>query len=157
MRSLVGQSCSPYPESSTPSELPFLRGAIFQNNPHQSWKLNCNGKVTVFCKGVYILNSSDWCLPRVQVRETYRADTVDRVHLVSCFQTIVAAMSTLAPPIQVAFPDNQRRLEYITNLPNQKNFEFTSVSIGILQSKTQSQKRCRSIPIYSVWVTEVSL
>ncbi|KAI5628966.1 guanine nucleotide-binding protein G(s) subunit alpha isoform X2, partial [Silurus asotus] len=40
-------------------------------------------------------------------------------------ETIVAAMTTLAPPVQVACPENQRRIEYITNLPNQKNFEFT--------------------------------
>lgn len=57
------------------------------------------------------------------------SDDINLVGLVSGFQTIVAAMSTLAPPVQVTCPENQRRIEYITNLANQKNFEFTPVSI----------------------------
>uniref|UniRef100_A0A672GNX4 Guanine nucleotide-binding protein G(s) subunit alpha n=1 Tax=Salarias fasciatus TaxID=181472 RepID=A0A672GNX4_SALFA len=44
-----------------------------------------------------------------------------------CFQqTIVTAMSTLTPPVQLACPDNQYRIEYILNLVNQKDFEFPS-------------------------------
>ncbi|MGH0184826.1 UNVERIFIED_CONTAM: hypothetical protein FKN15_015902 [Acipenser sinensis] len=43
-------------------------------------------------------------------------------------ETIVAAMSTLAPPVQLASPENQFRIEYILNLVNQKDFEFTAVS-----------------------------
>ncbi|MGH0165467.1 UNVERIFIED_CONTAM: hypothetical protein FKN15_063622 [Acipenser sinensis] len=41
-------------------------------------------------------------------------------------ETIVAAMSTLAPPVQLASPENQFRIEYILNLVNQKDFEFTA-------------------------------
>nr|XP_006639766.1 PREDICTED: guanine nucleotide-binding protein G(s) subunit alpha isoform X1 [Lepisosteus oculatus] len=39
-------------------------------------------------------------------------------------ETIVTAMSTLAPPVQLACPDNQFRIDYILNLANQKDFEF---------------------------------
>ncbi|MBN3279803.1 GNAS protein, partial [Polyodon spathula] len=41
-------------------------------------------------------------------------------------ETIVAAMSTLTPPVQLASPENQFRIEYILNLVNQKDFEFTA-------------------------------
>ncbi|XP_010767382.1 guanine nucleotide-binding protein G(s) subunit alpha, partial [Notothenia coriiceps] len=41
-------------------------------------------------------------------------------------ETIVTAMSTLAPPVQLACPQNQYRIEYVLNLVTQKNFEFTS-------------------------------
>lgn len=38
-------------------------------------------------------------------------------------------MNNLAPPVQLACPENQQRIEYIINFSNQKDFEFTSVSI----------------------------
>ncbi|XP_036427521.1 guanine nucleotide-binding protein G(s) subunit alpha isoform X1 [Colossoma macropomum] len=41
-------------------------------------------------------------------------------------ETIVTAMSTLTPPVQVACPENQFRIQYILNLANQKDFEFTT-------------------------------
>nr|XP_057939290.1 guanine nucleotide-binding protein G(s) subunit alpha isoform X1 [Doryrhamphus excisus] len=41
-------------------------------------------------------------------------------------ETIVTAMSTLTPPVQLASPGNQYRIEYILNLVNQKDFEFPS-------------------------------
>ncbi|KAK7915628.1 hypothetical protein WMY93_011389 [Mugilogobius chulae] len=41
-------------------------------------------------------------------------------------ETIVAAMSTLTPPCQIACPANQSRIEYVMNLVNQKDFEFPS-------------------------------
>ncbi|CAG03238.1 unnamed protein product [Tetraodon nigroviridis] len=41
-------------------------------------------------------------------------------------ETIVLAMSTLTPPVQLACPDNRHRIEYILNLVNQKDFEFPS-------------------------------
>uniref|UniRef100_A0AAR2J0M0 Guanine nucleotide-binding protein G(s) subunit alpha n=1 Tax=Pygocentrus nattereri TaxID=42514 RepID=A0AAR2J0M0_PYGNA len=41
-------------------------------------------------------------------------------------ETIVTAMNTLTPPVQLACPENQRRIEYILNLSSQKDFEFTS-------------------------------
>lgn len=47
---------------------------------------------------------------------------------VCLLQTIVTAMSTLTPPVQLACPQNQYRIEYILNLVNQKDFEFPSVS-----------------------------
>lgn len=47
-------------------------------------------------------------------------------------QTIVTAMNSLVPPVQLACPANQFRIEYILNLTNQKDFEFTSVRITII-------------------------
>ncbi|XP_038863367.1 guanine nucleotide-binding protein G(s) subunit alpha isoform X3 [Salvelinus namaycush] len=41
-------------------------------------------------------------------------------------ETIVTAMSTLTPPVRLANPAHQFRIEYILNLVNQKDFEFTS-------------------------------
>uniref|UniRef100_A0A8C1WZR2 Guanine nucleotide-binding protein G(s) subunit alpha n=1 Tax=Cyprinus carpio TaxID=7962 RepID=A0A8C1WZR2_CYPCA len=40
-------------------------------------------------------------------------------------QTIVTAMSVLVPPVQLACPANKFRIDYILNLANQKDFEFT--------------------------------
>uniref|UniRef100_A0A8C7VCV6 Guanine nucleotide-binding protein G(s) subunit alpha n=1 Tax=Oncorhynchus mykiss TaxID=8022 RepID=A0A8C7VCV6_ONCMY len=40
--------------------------------------------------------------------------------------TIVTAMSTLTPPVRLANPAHQFRIQYILNLVNQKDFEFTS-------------------------------
>lgn len=39
-------------------------------------------------------------------------------------ETIVAAMSNLSPPVELANPDNQFRIDYITNLPSDKDFDF---------------------------------
>uniref|UniRef100_A0A665UG55 Guanine nucleotide-binding protein G(s) subunit alpha n=1 Tax=Echeneis naucrates TaxID=173247 RepID=A0A665UG55_ECHNA len=39
------------------------------------------------------------------------------------WQTIVTAMSNLTPPVQLACPENQYRIEYILNLVNQKDFD----------------------------------
>ncbi|KAA0712724.1 Guanine nucleotide-binding protein G(s) subunit alpha [Triplophysa tibetana] len=41
-------------------------------------------------------------------------------------ETIVSAMSALVPPVQLACQANRFRIEYILNLVNQKDFEFTS-------------------------------
>uniref|UniRef100_A0A671VNJ3 Guanine nucleotide-binding protein G(s) subunit alpha n=1 Tax=Sparus aurata TaxID=8175 RepID=A0A671VNJ3_SPAAU len=41
-------------------------------------------------------------------------------------ETIVTAMSTLTPPVQLACPENRYRIEYILNLVTQKDFEFPS-------------------------------
>uniref|UniRef100_A0A669EI19 Guanine nucleotide-binding protein G(s) subunit alpha n=1 Tax=Oreochromis niloticus TaxID=8128 RepID=A0A669EI19_ORENI len=41
-------------------------------------------------------------------------------------ETIVTAMSTLTPPVQLACPENQCRIEYILNFVNQKDFDFPS-------------------------------
>uniref|UniRef100_A0A673JPT4 Guanine nucleotide-binding protein G(s) subunit alpha n=1 Tax=Sinocyclocheilus rhinocerous TaxID=307959 RepID=A0A673JPT4_9TELE len=40
-------------------------------------------------------------------------------------ETIVTAMSVLVPPVQLACPANKFRIDYILNLANQKDFEFT--------------------------------
>uniref|UniRef100_A0A671K272 Guanine nucleotide-binding protein G(s) subunit alpha n=1 Tax=Sinocyclocheilus anshuiensis TaxID=1608454 RepID=A0A671K272_9TELE len=40
-------------------------------------------------------------------------------------ETIVTAMSVLVPPVQLACPANKFRIDYIFNLANQKDFEFT--------------------------------
>ncbi|MBN3325173.1 NELFD factor, partial [Atractosteus spatula] len=47
-------------------------------------------------------------------------------------ETIVTAMSTLAPPVQLACPDNQFRIDYILNLANQKDFEFPTTAARVL-------------------------
>lgn len=46
-------------------------------------------------------------------------------------QTIVTAMSMLVPPVQLACPANKFRIDYVLNLANQKDFEFTAVSKSI--------------------------
>uniref|UniRef100_H2SJB9 Guanine nucleotide-binding protein G(s) subunit alpha n=1 Tax=Takifugu rubripes TaxID=31033 RepID=H2SJB9_TAKRU len=49
-----------------------------------------------------------------------------RILHVNGFNTIVLAMSTLTPPVQLACPDNRHRIEYILSLVSQKDFEFPS-------------------------------
>lgn len=51
-----------------------------------------------------------------------------RVFLLRLQQTIVTAMSTLTPPVQLACPENRHRIEYVLNLVSQKDFDFPSVS-----------------------------
>uniref|UniRef100_A0A8D3AJH4 Guanine nucleotide-binding protein G(s) subunit alpha n=1 Tax=Scophthalmus maximus TaxID=52904 RepID=A0A8D3AJH4_SCOMX len=41
-------------------------------------------------------------------------------------ETIVAAMTALSPPCQLAGPANKCRLEYVLNQANQKDFEFST-------------------------------
>uniref|UniRef100_A0A671QTX7 Guanine nucleotide-binding protein G(s) subunit alpha n=1 Tax=Sinocyclocheilus anshuiensis TaxID=1608454 RepID=A0A671QTX7_9TELE len=41
-------------------------------------------------------------------------------------ETVVTAMSVLVPPVRLACPANKFRIDYILNLANQKDFEFTS-------------------------------
>lgn len=43
-------------------------------------------------------------------------------------QTIVTAMGNLAPPVELANPENQFRIDYILNLANQIDFDFPPVS-----------------------------
>lgn len=47
-------------------------------------------------------------------------------------QTIVTAMGNLAPPVELANPENQFRIDYILNLANQIDFDFPPVSIKFL-------------------------
>ncbi|KAL4646315.1 guanine nucleotide-binding protein G(s) subunit alpha [Arapaima gigas] len=42
----------------------------------------------------------------------------------SSWQTIVTAMSTVVPPVQLACPENQFRIQYVLNLVGQKDFDF---------------------------------
>ncbi|XP_044154612.1 guanine nucleotide-binding protein G(s) subunit alpha isoform X1 [Bufo gargarizans] len=42
-------------------------------------------------------------------------------------ETIVTAMCILSPPVELAKPDNQFRIDYIANLPSHKDFDFPSV------------------------------
>lgn len=44
------------------------------------------------------------------------------------FQTIVAAMSNLVPPVELANPENQFRVDYILSVMNVPNFDFPPVS-----------------------------
>ncbi|XP_009582583.1 PREDICTED: guanine nucleotide-binding protein G(s) subunit alpha-like, partial [Fulmarus glacialis] len=39
-------------------------------------------------------------------------------------ETIVTAMGNLAPPVELANPENQFRIDYILNLANQIDFDF---------------------------------
>ncbi|KAM9296164.1 guanine nucleotide-binding protein G(s) subunit alpha isoform 1-T1 [Gastrophryne carolinensis] len=39
-------------------------------------------------------------------------------------ETIVTAMGNLSPPVELASPDNQFRIDYISNLPSHKDFDF---------------------------------
>ncbi|CAB1336251.1 unnamed protein product, partial [Coregonus sp. 'balchen'] len=53
-------------------------------------------------------------------------------------ETVVAAMSTLTPPVQLASQHNQHRIEYVLNLVNQKDFEFTfldKIDIDLLRCR----------------------
>ncbi|KAJ8367550.1 hypothetical protein AAFF_G00314810 [Aldrovandia affinis] len=69
-------------------------------------------------------------------------------------ETIVMAMTTLVPPVLLACPANQSRIEYILNLVSQKDFEFPCMA----------QKQCPSAPQHripefyehtkSLWVDE---
>ncbi|XP_018092781.1 guanine nucleotide-binding protein G(s) subunit alpha isoform X3 [Xenopus laevis] len=43
-------------------------------------------------------------------------------------ETIVTAMGNLSPPVELVNPENQFRIDYILNLPNYKDFEFSPVS-----------------------------
>uniref|UniRef100_A0A8D3DLL6 Guanine nucleotide-binding protein G(s) subunit alpha n=1 Tax=Scophthalmus maximus TaxID=52904 RepID=A0A8D3DLL6_SCOMX len=49
-----------------------------------------------------------------------------RILHVNGFNTIVAAMTALSPPCQLAGPANKCRLEYVLNQANQKDFEFST-------------------------------
>lgn len=53
-----------------------------------------------------------WCCP-----------TPDRF-AINPFQTIVAAMSNLVPPVELANPENQFRVDYILSVMNVPNFDF---------------------------------
>ncbi|XP_075032904.1 guanine nucleotide-binding protein G(s) subunit alpha isoform X3 [Mixophyes fleayi] len=45
-------------------------------------------------------------------------------------ETIVTAMGNLSPPVELANPDSQFRIDYITNLPSHKDFDFPSIWHG---------------------------
>ncbi|KAM9296165.1 guanine nucleotide-binding protein G(s) subunit alpha isoform 2-T2 [Gastrophryne carolinensis] len=44
-------------------------------------------------------------------------------------ETIVTAMGNLSPPVELASPDNQFRIDYISNLPSHKDFDFPAVIV----------------------------
>lgn len=48
--------------------------------------------------------------------------------LLNHLQTIVAAMSNLVPPVELANPENQFRVDYILSVMNVPNFDFPPVS-----------------------------
>lgn len=48
--------------------------------------------------------------------------------LLTRFQTIVAAMSNLVPPVELANPENQFRVDYILSVMNVPDFDFPPVS-----------------------------
>lgn len=48
--------------------------------------------------------------------------------LLNPFQTIVAAMSSLVPPVELANPENQFRVDYILSVMNVPDFDFPPVS-----------------------------
>lgn len=71
------------------------------------------------------LQSQKYCASCVFVSSVHKCNLFGFVYLQ---QTIVTAMSNLTPPVQLASPENQYRIEYILNLVSQKDFEFPSVS-----------------------------
>uniref|UniRef100_A0ACB8F625 Uncharacterized protein n=1 Tax=Sphaerodactylus townsendi TaxID=933632 RepID=A0ACB8F625_9SAUR len=46
-------------------------------------------------------------------------------------ETIVTAMGNLAPPVELANPENQFRIDYILNLANQIDFDFPPVRMNV--------------------------
>jgi len=44
-----------------------------------------------------------------------------------CEQTITGAMSTINPPVELAEPDNQFRLDYIQETASQLGFDYPPV------------------------------
>lgn len=48
--------------------------------------------------------------------------------LLTPLQTIVAAMSSLVPPVELANPENQFRVDYILSVMNVPDFDFPPVS-----------------------------
>ena len=52
----------------------------------------------------------------------------DKQSFFTFLQTIVTAMGNLAPPVELANPENQFRIDYILNLANQIDFDFPPVS-----------------------------
>lgn len=49
--------------------------------------------------------------------------------IVCVFQTIVAAMTTLTPPIPLGNPGNEFRLEYVKSIAPLSDFEYTEVPL----------------------------
>uniref|UniRef100_A0A674EEI3 Guanine nucleotide-binding protein G(s) subunit alpha n=1 Tax=Salmo trutta TaxID=8032 RepID=A0A674EEI3_SALTR len=72
-------------------------------------------------------------------------------------ETIVAAMNTLTPPVQLASQHNQYRIQYVLNLVNQKDFEFTSVSMTMFLPHTQIiiDRHCLCINVYICQYTDL--
>lgn len=49
-------------------------------------------------------------------------------NLKEAIETIVAAMSSLVPPVELANPENQFRVDYILSVMNVPDFDFPPVS-----------------------------
>uniref|UniRef100_A0A669DW66 Guanine nucleotide-binding protein G(s) subunit alpha n=1 Tax=Oreochromis niloticus TaxID=8128 RepID=A0A669DW66_ORENI len=64
--------------------------------------------------------------PSVCFREKKQKIQDIKNNIKEAIETIVTAMSTLTPPVQLACPENQCRIEYILNFVNQKDFDFPS-------------------------------
>jgi len=51
--------------------------------------------------------------------------------LLLCVQSITGAMKTINPPISLANPDNEHRLDYIQNVASEPDYEITPVSSSL--------------------------
>ncbi|XP_053309154.1 guanine nucleotide-binding protein G(s) subunit alpha isoform X3 [Spea bombifrons] len=49
-------------------------------------------------------------------------------------ETIITAMGNLVPPVELANPDNQFRIDYILNLPSHKDFDFSPSCVNVRPS-----------------------
>ncbi|XP_056400537.1 guanine nucleotide-binding protein G(s) subunit alpha-like [Hyla sarda] len=66
-------------------------------------------------------------------------------------ETIVTAMGLLSPPVELANPHNQSRIDYITNLPSHKDFDFPTilwrkVMAGCNEGPSKTEKDSMKIP-----------
>ena len=69
-----------------------------------------------------------WVLCLVLLLAPLSDSAVPLTALLNHLQTIVAAMSNLVPPVELANPENQFRVDYILSVMNVPDFDFPPVS-----------------------------
>ncbi|EMP35811.1 Guanine nucleotide-binding protein G(s) subunit alpha [Chelonia mydas] len=60
-------------------------------------------------------------------------------------ETIVTAMGNLAPPVELANPENQFRIDYILNLANQIDFDFSPFFVVKVMDSKQKFMNARDL------------
>lgn len=73
-------------------------------------------------------------VPSVILLASLSDSPVPLTSLLTHFQTIVAAMSNLVPPVELANPENQFRVDYILSVMNVPDFDFPPVSYAFASS-----------------------